>query len=436
MERKGVARRSSIARAIALLACPVVLSGCIFGFPFVRLPDRPRSSPAPNVPILPSPTTRAELPELPIATVPDAPSFASWAPMPAARLRIVAWRSGTLDELIVLPLLNHDPVYLDHVRVSVAPTGRFVAVVEAADGPTISRAFVRVFSIAGDLVWTGPNDVAANPTIRWSPDGSRFAVGAHSRWLVLTPREGPATAIEIDARRAVAAGDGDYPWELLDFSEDGRTLFGSRSAGLIPDTYPIASVPSSGGAIQPIAALPTGKGQRLAPLRHLLDDPLEAPLDPGTGRIAVPRSSGTSTALAIEIRSGTKALSFTLPGSAGGPVDIAWQGGSLLVLHDGPDPGTQQLGIVSTGTDFGKERPVTSIPIAGPHGRLVAMTDRFALLAFGRGFGEVPSRLLLVRLLDGVQTLVDADGATATTETFGFGGWLPSAGPALATARP
>jgi hypothetical protein len=435
MERKRTARRSSIARAIAVLVCPVVLSGCIFGFPFAPLPNRP-PSPAPSVSILPSPTTQAEFPELPIASLPDAPSFAIWEPLPDARLRISAWRSGAIAEVLDVPLLNHDPVYLDHVRVSVAPTGQFVAVVEAADGPTISRAFVRVFSIAGDLVWTATGDVTAHPTVRWSPDGTQFAVDARHRWLVVKPRTGPTTAIEIDSRRAVAAGGGDYPWELLDFSEDGRTLFGSRSAGLVPNTYPLASVPSSGGAIQPVDALPTGNGRRLATLRQLTDDPLEGPIDPETGRIASVTSGGASTDIMVEVRSRATTPTFAVPGSAGGPLDFTWQAGSLLMLHDGPEPGTQQLGIVSTGTDLGKERIVTSIPIVGQHSRLVAMTDRFAILAFGRGFGDVPNRLLLVRLRDGAATLVDADGAATTSETFGFAGWLPSPGAALANAQP
>ena len=124
------------------------------------------------------------------------------------------------------------------------------------------------------------------------------------------------------------------------------------------------------------------------------------------------------------------------PESVFGPVDLAWQVGSLVILHDGPDAGTQQLGIVSAGADLGIERRVTSIPVVGQHGRLVALTNGFAILAFGRGFGDVPNRLLLVRLRDGAETLVDADGRVATTETFGFADWLPLAGPTLAAVRP
>jgi hypothetical protein len=435
MERRGVARRSSIALAFTVLTSPIVLSGCIFGFPFAPLPN-PRQSPAPSVSSLPSPTTRADVPELPIATLPDAPAFALWAPLADARIRISTWRSGAISAVLDVPLLNHDPVYLDHVRVSVAPTGQFVAVVEAADGPTISRAFVRIVSIAGDLVWTATGDVTAHPTIRWSPDGTRFAVDARRRWLVVEPRTEGATTIAIDSRRAVSAGGGDYPWELLDFSEDGQTIFGSRSAGLVPDTFPLVSVPSQGGAIQPLDALPIHSGQRLATLRQLTDDPLEGPIDPQTGQLAVFSITGKPSDVEIAIRSGAKAREFALPGGAGGPVDMSWQAGSLLVLHDGPEPNTQRLGFVSTGAELGKERTVMTIPIVGLHGRLVAMTDRFAILAFGRGFGEAPSRLLLVQLRDGSATLVDADGMAGTNETFGFAGWLPSPGPAVADAQP
>lgn len=435
MKRRPAAGPSSITRAVAVLACPVVLSGCIFGFPFAPLTKGP-PSPAPSVSVLPSPTTQAELPDLPIATIPDAPAFTIWAPLPNARIRISAWRAGTIATLIDVPLLNHDPVYMNYVRVVAAPTGQFVAVVEAADPPTVSRAFVRIFSIAGDLVWTATGDVTSHPTVRWSPDGSRFALDARNRWLVVTMHDGLASQVDIDARRPVPAGGGDYGWGLLGFSEDGKTLLGFSAAGLPPGRFRIASAPSSGGPIAPLAALPTGKGQRLAGFRQLSDLAPEAPIDPETGRVWAFSSSGTSTGLGIEIRSGEKARTFALPAGVTGS-DVMWQaGGSLLTLHVGPDPATEQLGVVSTGRDFGTERPVTSIPIVGLRGRLLATTDGFAILAFGGQFLESPKHLLLVRLRDGAETLVDADGAAATSEVFGFGGWLAGAGGGLAAASP
>jgi hypothetical protein len=332
--------------------------------------------------------------------------------------------------VIDVPLLNHDPVYLVHARVSAAPSGRYVAVIEAGDGPSISRAFVRIFSIEGDLVWTATGDVTSHPTVRWSPDGSRLALDARHRWLVVTMHDGLAREVDIDARRAIPAGGGDYPWGLIGFSEDGKTLLGGSAPGVPGEPVAIASAPSSGGAIAPIAALPTGKGQRLAPLA--LNN---LPMDPETGRVVAFSSSGTSTDVAIDVRSGAKTRTFALPAAAGGPVDMVWYGGgSLLMLHDGPTAATQQLGVVSTGADLGMERPVTSIPIVGPRARLLATTAGFAILAFAGGILESPARLLLVRLADGAETLVDADGSKSTTEAFGFAGWLSS--PAAPLAAP
>jgi hypothetical protein len=316
-------------------------------------------------------------------------------------------------------------MYLDHVRVLMSPSGKHFAVVEAADGPTITRAFVRIFSSAGDLAWTGPREVTARPTIRWSSDSIRFAVDARLRWLVVTPAvAGPDTAVEIDTRRPLAANGGvQYPWELLDFSEDGATLYGSRSLGLLPYTYPLARAPAGGGPLQPLASLPTKAGHRLAAVRTLIDHPLEAPIEPNTGRIAMPTSSGRSGDIDVTVRAGTRDRHFTLANGVGGPIDLAWQHGSLVVLHDGPQTGEQSLGIISTGANLGKERRVTSFPVIGQHARLVAVTEGYVVLAFGRGFGDVPNRLLLVRLNDGAKTVIDADGLPETVETFGFAGW-------------
>ena len=54
----------------------------------------------------------------------------------------------------------------------------------------------------------------------------------------------------------------------------------------------------------------------------------------------------------------------------------------------------------------------------------MAVTNGYALFSFGRGLPEVRNRLLLVRLSDGTQTAIDADGLPGTIETFGFAGWL------------
>jgi hypothetical protein len=428
MRGKGVRRRLAIVRAIAVLSCPVLLSGCIFGlFPIGRLPA---TSPPPVPTFAPGPSQEpeADIPDLPIVDLPGAPAFAVWSPERNAQIRISTWRSGSVTDDLVVPLLNQDPVYLDHVRVAFAPTGRFFALVEAADGPTITRAFVRIFSSTGELLWTGPPDIAAHATVRWSSDGTRLAIDAVQRWLVVTPGEpGGAALVEIDARRPRGAADPyAYPWQLLDFSEDGATLFGSRSAGLLQYTLPLARVASSGGPIEPIASLPVKAGLRMAPLRSLLDSPLGAPIDPRTGRIAF-ATGIDETHVAITLRSGKEErhLPLDLPPSVG--IGMVWLEGSLLVWHRNPAGDQLVVSLVPTGgKDTGKERRVTSFPVTPLRGPgLVAVTPGYAVFSFGRGLPEVRNRLLLVRLTDGLGTAIDSDGSTATSETYGFGGWLP-----------
>jgi hypothetical protein len=426
MGNKGVRRRSAIVRTIAVLSCPALLSGCIFGlFPMTRLPASP--PPVPTFAPGPSAEPDVDIPDLPIVDMPGAPAFIVWSPERIAQIRISTWRSGTITDDLVVPLLNRDPVYLDHVRVSYAPTGRFFTVVEAANGPTITRAFVRIFSSTGELLWTGPPDITAHPKIRWSPDGTRLAIDAAQRWLVVTPGEpGQAKLVEIDARRPRDAADAyAFPWQLLDFSEDGATLFASRSGGLQQYALPLARVAASGGPIEPIASLPTKAGLRLAPLPSLLDSPLEIPIDPRTGRIAFP-TGVDATHVAITLRTGKEERQLPLDVSPSVGVAMVWLDGSLLIWHRNPAGDELAVSMVpTTGEAAGKERRVTSFPVTPMHGPgLVAVTPGYAIFSFGRGLPELRNRLFLVRLSDGVGTAIDGDGATTTLELYGFGGWL------------
>ena len=417
----------SIALALATLTCPIALSGCIIGLLPFGVPRPTAPTPAPTIAAGPSPTSQADLPDLPITDLPGAPALAVWSPDRNAQIRVSIWRSGALTDELVVPLLNRDPVYLDHVRVLFSPTGAYFVVKEAADGPTITRAFIRIFTKAGDLVWTAPRDVAALPTIRWSPDGTKIAIDAMQRWLVVTPKgAGQAQVVAIDTRRARLANDPyAFPWQLLDFSEDGATIFASRQAGLLPNTLPLAKVAATGGPLQPVASLPTKPGRRLAPARMLLDTPLERPIDPTTGRLGVETSQGVKGDTEIVIRTGKKERRFPLPDAYGADGATAWLDGSLVVLYRGLDQVEQHLVVVSTGT-APKERVVASFPVAADQrgAGLVAVTDGYTVLGFGRGLPEVRNRLLLVRLSDGAQTAIDADGLAGTIETFGFGGWL------------
>jgi hypothetical protein len=426
MWRKGVRRRSAIVRAIAILWCPALLSGCIFGLFPIRLLPAPTPVPIPTLAPGPSQDPQLPVPDLPLADLPGAPAFAVWTPDQNAQIRVSTWRSGKLTDELVVPLLNRDSVYLDHVRVLFSPTGAYFAVKEAADGPTITRAYVRIFTKGGDLVWTAPRDITALPTIRWSPDGTRIAIDAMQRWLVVTPGPpGQAKLVEIDTLRPRDAADPyGFPWQLLDFSEDGATLFGSRSGGLPQYALPLARVAAAGGPIEPIASLPTKAGLRMAPLRSLLDRPLEIPIDPRTGRIAF-ATGIDATHVAVTIRAGKKERQIPLDVSPSVGVGMVWLDGSLLIMHTAPAVDELAISFVSTDAGAGTERRITTLPVVGQRQPgLVAVTSGYALFSFGRGLPEVRNRLLLVRLSDGRRTAIDADGLPSTIETYGFGGWL------------
>jgi hypothetical protein len=412
-----------------MILCPLLLSGCLVMWWPPSLPRR--SLPTATHPASPQASSSGEafpLPDLPIAELPGAPVVALWSPEPGGQIRASVWRSGSVRGLLVVPLLNPDPVYLDHVRVSVSPNGRFVAVIEAPRESTITTAFIRIFSATGDLVWTGPPDVSASPTTRWSPDGSRFAVDARGRWIVVSPTSsGPADTVEIDTRRPRQAVDQiAYPWELLDFSEDGSTLYGAVMLGVDRSSRPIARATASGGQVEPLAALPTKAGERLAYPSQRSERTLDPAIDPETGRLATLGSCDPTLQCEIEIRGGGRVQRSGPARRFGGVVDLAWQHGSIVILHDdrsGASP-VQDLGLIKVGKDLGQERSVASFDLVGQHGRLVAVTDDFVLLGFGRGLPERPSRLVLVRLSDGARSAIDLDGASSTPELFGFAGWL------------
>ena len=243
----------------------------------------------------------------------------------------------------------------------------------------------------------------------------------------MTPNgAGQAQIVEIDTRRAVSVKDPyAFPWQLLDFSEDGATIFASRQAGLLPNTLPLARALATGGPLEPMAELPTKPGQRLAPARLLLDTPLERQIDPRTGRLAVETSKGGNADTEIVIRTGKKDRRFPLPNAYGADGVMAWLNGSLVVLYRGQEQDQQHLSVISTGAAL-KERIVASFPVAADQrgAGLVAVTDGYAVLSFGRGLPEVRNRLVLVRLSDGATTAIDADGLASTIETFGFAGWL------------
>ena len=422
--------RSALVRVLMTGVSPIILAGCVIGW-WPLGPIRPLPSASPTQPPGPSQSTTAfPVPDLPIASLPNAPGVAIWSAEPRGQIRVSVWRAGAVSDLLIVPLLNPDPTYLDHVRVWISPTGRSVAVVEAAHESTIQHAYVRIFSTAGDLLWTGPPDVWAAPRVRWSRDGSRFAVDTKGRWLVVTPGSGPGPAqeISIDTRRPRPAPTTFVPsWEMLDFSEDGETLFGTAPEAAPSARIALVSARAGGGLITPLKSLPIRPGDRLATLPRLGDRPLEASIDPGTARIATVVPSSEKDAYDIEVSGGKPSQRLVLAHSSAGVIATAWNQGALIAFDDdssGADA-VHVLGEFPMKVRLGPERRIASWQVIDGRGQMIAITDGFVLLGFGRGLPEVPSRLALVRLADGSQTAIDADGRPETTEIYGFAGWLP-----------
>jgi hypothetical protein len=423
-------RRSALVRVLLIGVSPILLAGCVIGWwPFGPIGTLPAASPTP--PPAPSQATTAfPVPDLPIASLPDAPGVAIWSAEPRGQIRLSVWRAGAVTDLLIIPLLNPDPTYLDHVRVWISPTGRSVAVVEAAHESTIQHAYVRIFSIDGDLLWTGPPDVWAAPTVRWTSDGSRFAVDTKGRWLVVTPGSGPGLAreISIDARRPRPTPTTFVPsWAMLDFSEDGETLFGGAPPTSLAAQASLVSARTDGGPITPLKSLPISPGERLSRLPRLGDQSLEATIDPGTARIATIVPSNAQDAYDIEVSGGKPSQRLALAHSGAGAIATAWNDGGLFAFHldtSGADV-LQVLGEFPMKARLGPERSIASWQLIDGRGRMIAITDGFVLLGFGRGLPEVPNRLALVRLADGSQTAIDADGHPETIEIYGFAGWLP-----------
>jgi hypothetical protein len=272
-----------------------------------------------------------------------------------------------------------------------------------------------------------PTNLAAMATTRWSPDGHRLAVDARGRWLVVsvaTPGNVAVTSIPTTRPRR-QSGLVNYPWALIGFSEDGAVLYGADETGGFPAFRPAVSASVGTGKLTSLRALPTGPGRRLATPPTLGNPAYEAALDARTGRIATAACHSTHDC-EVAIWKNGRATRLVLPNSVGGPVDLAWSEGSIVVLHD-DNSGVfvaQNLEILDTGADLRVARRVVGFDVVGQHGRLHAVTHDYALLGFGAGLLEQPARLLLVRLSDSAGTALDEDGHLSTLEMYGFAGWV------------
>ena len=416
----------SIAHVLAILACPIVLSGCIFGIPL--FPRSTPSSPAPSLaPVAPSPGPTAQPPPLVHGeSLPGAPAAAVWTITENGSIRISAWHSGTrLRTILEIPRPGGGGRF-ENIRVSAAPTGNLFAIIQTVESGGVFADEVRVFTSTGELSWTRRLGLQG-ARARWAPDGSRLVIDAPTTWLTIAVAEGrPPTVSEIATNRPRHPnGAVTYPWMLIGFSEDGRLLYGAEDTGGTPWFRPAMRVAANGGPIEPIQGLPTAKGVRLASSPTFGGSRIAPTIDPGSGRI-VTSVCGVMDACRVNVWLGQTGTFFDLPSGATS-LDIAWSGGTLIGLWRQQPAEGDGFRVSEFDADArpGAERRITSLPYPGGGGSLVGLSDGFVLVGLGSGVPTDRMELVLVRLSDGARSVVQTAVDATDVETYGFGGWLP-----------
>jgi hypothetical protein len=416
-------------RGVALLGlCGPVLAGCIFGFRL--LPYTPPSrSPAPSFSaVSPSPGPTAQpLPLVPGESLPGAPAAAVGSLAEDGSIRISAWQSGRpLRTILEVPRLN--PIRgLENILVSTAPTAKLFAISEMVESVNPFADDVRVFSAAGKLVWTRHLE-NQRATIRWSPDGSRLAIDGGRKWLVVTftNERSPTVQEIVTARPPLSDGRVIYPWILIDFSEDGRWLYGAEQTPGTPGFRVAMRVAASGGRVQPIRGLPTTRGARLAFPPMFGGPRYEPAIDRASGSI-VTAACGLSDACRLNVWRDRTAFFFDLPlGSR--TLDVAWLGGSLICLwrQESAQGPALHLSRFDAASRPGTERRITSLPPYSSGGTLVGLTSGFVLVGIGSGVPNAKMELVLIRLSDGARSVVNSVPDSPIVEPFSFAGWLPA----------
>jgi hypothetical protein len=359
-------------------------------------------------------------------SLPGEPVAAVWNIADDGSIQISAWRSGKqLGTILKAPRLQADLGSREDVRVSAPPTGAFFAITEAVKSGTGTVDDLRVMSAAGELVFSRRLGIQA-ATIRWSPDGSRLAIDAGLTWLIIALNEAHPPVVQeiVTARPRQPDGRVLSPWMLIDFSEDGRWIYGADQTGGTPWFRPAVRVAAAGGVIQSIRRLPTTKGARL-PFPPTFGSPrIEPVIDPPSGSI-VTSVCTVSDACRVNVWRDRTAVVFDLPtGSTN--LDLAWNGGSLIGLwREGPSrDGTIRVSRFNAATRPGMERPITSLPASPGGGSLVGLTSDFALVGLGSGVPGARMELVLVRLSDGARSVVHSAIDSPSVELFSFAGWL------------
>jgi len=407
--------------ALALL-CASLLAGCTISWWVIPLAPGEGPFPVPGSP-RPGPTL-PPLPQLEGSEVLEgAPAVAVWAPEGNDRIRISEWRSGQpLRRLLVVPRLYADRTTLGLVRVSMAPGGRFVTVSEDDSLVYPSHDHIRVFASDRGLVWTSPDDLWPGLTTRWSPDGTRFAIDDRGRWIVLDLSDPAAvTTTSIDTSRPRSpSGIWRHPWLMVDFSEDGRTLYGADETGVRPAFRVAVRASADGGRVEPIDRLPTSPGRRLTFPPELGNPRIEPTIDPATGRI-LDTMFEPADSYTMSVWSDGIVRRFALEASW---ADLVWYQGSILGLwREGPLPGRAvHLSEFEVEPTLGSERRILSLPATISIG-LVALTRDYVALRVGPPYYDMPSELLVVRAADGARTVI-ADPTARIPGALFFAGWM------------
>ena len=409
---------------LLLLFAPLV-SGCIVAWfvdPRILTGTRqPSPSPAPSVAPLPTP---------PVLTgkgrLTGAPGLAIWAPTSSDSIAVSEWVSGELHAVFEVHRTPTDRSFPNEVRLFAAPTGRLFALTEMIAVGSRFITHIRVIDRTGGTVWSKTMAIQ-RPDVRWSPDGSSVVIDERGDWRIVTFRSQASTERVIATGRPRPVGGSVVdPWLLIDFSADGRWLYGAEQGYGTPWFQPAIRADVARGRVTSITALPTSPPTaRLRSQRQTDEGRLASTIDPRSGSIVTKTCGASGGHCQVNIWRGSQGSTFTLPNGSGW-MDASWADGSILgAWQRDTDAGPMMtVSRFSIGAKAGRETRILSLPTAYRGQCVAGSMDGYAVIAYGTGVPTERAELILVQLRDGAYSVVHA--ATTGPDLYGFGGFVPN----------
>jgi hypothetical protein len=335
-----------------------------------------------------------------------APNLAFWT-VEGESIQVLAWdpmASEMVEKAMVDTLTGGDI----QRTLLFAPNGAHFAVHEINVTTSSPVQRVRIFGVAGDLVWTSPQNPRLPIVTRmaWSPDGSALAIGSLPvPWTVVqlseTGAQPDVTTYELDDQDGYA---------LLGFSEDGNTLYGSGTGGEAEYWQKLVSVNRATGRLAPIDAIPPG--------------PTALSWADSTGPVDRFHPDG-SILIQPGLARGEPSWAARIP--AGEDVPIAVDPSAQITW--GPDRQVVSLGtdlrldVIDPATGEAAAAPGYAFPDGDYRAQLRGARDDFALVLLGpTPEGEV-KEAVIVELSSG-RAAVGLPPADLGRGALGFAGWL------------